>query len=429
MTFATSSPEYQQVELTIFPINNDTGEPSTDAVTVKQWTSYAFENDFTTPTDAFHFTLGLDRPADASFRLRTIRPGAKVALRIAGKTQATGYIDDIEYATSPSGGIQVNVVGRDSMGRVVDANSDPTIAFKTGQTVEDFLTTLLTPYGFREFQISNDANRTLQTGMAANLRYLRSKYAAKLNLSGEVIKRKPISASMVKPYHGEGLFAFASRIMHRHGLWLWAHAQGDKVVVSKPNFDGDPTFRLRRSTQGQDNNMLSCSVRASIADQPTIIFADGFSGGGEFGKGRNKVVAINPSVLTYDPTQAQLVAKYKDAKLIELTPHANPVVVPKCKPLFLHDDESKTADQLERFCKKELALLRKKALTVRATVEGHGQMVDGQFVPWAVDTIVDFADEVSGVIEPLWVLGRAFHKSSAGTTTDLQLIRPHSLEL
>ena len=173
--FALSSPELQQIELSVYPIDVTSGEPSSEAVTVTQWTSYIFEGDYTTPTDAFHFTLGLDRPDDTSFRLRKIRPGAKCEIRISGRPQATGYIDAVEYQTSRSGGITVNVIGRDAMGRCVDANSDPSVAFKTGQTVEDFLTTLFAPYGFRKFLIDNHENRALQTGLSSDLKYSKAK--------------------------------------------------------------------------------------------------------------------------------------------------------------------------------------------------------------------------------------------------------------
>ena len=418
--FALSSPELQQIELSVYPIDVTSGEPSSEAVTVTQWTSYIFEGDYTTPTDAFHFTLGLDRPDDTSFRLRKIRPGAKCEIRISGRPQATGYIDAVEYQTSRSGGITVNVIGRDAMGRCVDANSDPSVAFKTGQTVEDFLTTLFAPYGFRKFLIDNHENRALQTGLSSDLKYSKAKKKTGKPLKSMVLHQ-------LKPYHGEGLFAFAARVAHRHGIWLRPNARGDAIVATTPTFDGEPSYRLRRGT-GDENNMLACSVRVDTSQQPTIIFADSFSGGGEYGKGRHKVVTINPSVRTKDPAQVELISKHRDARMVDMRPHKNPIVVPKMKPLFLHDDESKTEEQLERFLRRELSLLRKNSLIVRATVEGHGQLVDGQFVPWAVDTLVDFADEVSGIREPLWVLGRAFHKSQSGTTTELDLIRPYSME-
>ena len=102
------------------------------------------------------------------------------------------------------------------------------------------------------------------------------------------------------------------------------------------------------------------------------------------------------------------------------------------RPVFLHDDESKTQEQLNNFVRREMSLAVRKSLTAEYTVEGHGQKNedDGGFVPWDIDTVVDVLDDVAGIAERMYVVGRGFEKSrQSGTTTRLELIRLHSIEL
>ena len=95
------------------------------------------------------------------------------------------------------------------------------------------------------------------------------------------------------------------------------------------------------------------------------------------------------------------------------------------RPMFLHDEESKTQLQLQNYVKREMSLLVRKALTARYTGEGHGQGVGDGFVAWAPDTIVDVFDEPAGLDEPMYVMGVRFSKARVGrgTTTSLDLIR------
>jgi prophage tail gpP-like protein len=98
------------------------------------------------------------------------------------------------------------------------------------------------------------------------------------------------------------------------------------------------------------------------------------------------------------------------------------------RPLFLHDEESKTQEQLNFFVKRTMSELLRKSLVCHYTVEGHGQNVDGVFVPWDIDRVVEVHDEPGGVDERMWIIGRTFEKSrSGGTFTRLELVRLYSI--
>jgi hypothetical protein len=83
----------------------------------------------------------------------------------------------------------------------------------------------------------------------------------------------------------------------------------------------------------------------------------------------------------------------------------------------MHDEESKTQEQLNNFCRRQMSLFLRKSLTASYTLEGHGQMVNGQFVPFLVDTVVDVQDEVGDLNERMWIQSVDYSKSrSSGTT-------------
>jgi len=199
--------------------------------------------------------------------------------------------------------------------------------------------------------------------------------------------------------------------------------------------------------------VLEGSVKYDVSNQPNIIVADGFGGGGEFGHSKLQAILLNPAVAYYPggeasptKTQAQVASdggfaasaayqaffkKYKNAQVLK-PKHTfyTPMYTPTLRVMYLHDDESKTPDELANFVYREMALRIHQSLSAHYTVYGHGQpALDGSFTPWAVNTVVDVQDEVGGIAEPMWVLSRTFNKSRrGGTTTDLELLRLYSLE-
>jgi hypothetical protein len=173
-------------------------------------------------------------------------------------------------------------------------------------------------------------------------------------------------------------------------------------------------------------------VKFDGASQPSVIIADGFSGGGEFGKGRIKAFGINP-YFGFDKdgfvldSVLDVIKPYPDAIQVVFVTQPFPRRTPEvaARPMFVHDDESKTAEQLENFVRREMALLQHRSLVAHYTVTGHVQ--DGKV--WTVDTVVDVDDEISGVQERMYVLSRTFNKSrQGGTTTDLELVRLGSID-
>lgn len=388
---------------------------------ISEWIDYEFNDTFLTPTSGFRFTIG-GRSFDNLFA-RGVTPGARISLRLGSHFVGDGYIDDVEYSADRSSGVVAQISGRDRVGYAVDGHPRRKLILKEGTTLGQALKQILGPLGFTKFDIANESNVALQTGLVTG---------TKLSKGGKKRGPRPLDSFVLhqtRPYQGEGAWAFASRITQRHGLWLWLSADGETVIASKPDFDRTPAHELRRRFTG-DTNVLGGAVKYSMGEQPTVIVADGVGGGGEFGQSRIRAKIVNPACITDDPELVRVWTEFADARSVMMGAVGTPFVVPRCRTLYLHDQSSQTPQQLENFVKREMSLFLRKSLEASYTVIGHGQIVNGAFVPWAVDTMVNVDDEVAGLHETLWVIGRTFSRSrQGGTTTRVQLVRAHSLEL
>jgi prophage tail gpP-like protein len=393
---------------------------------IDTWKSYRYNSHFLTPTDGWSFTLGDESLKDSI--TEKIAVGQRVTLSINGHVQGDGYIDALEVSSSRNRGTDITVHGRDRLAPVVDSCIDPATRFTAGMTLFDVVQKVFSPFGWltdADFLVSNETNRNVITGQSRG---------TPTSKKGKPLKS--FTLHQLKPYPHEGAFQFAARIAQRFGLWIWLSAEGNVVILAKPSFEQEAryTIRHKRGTTGPAlrNNVLSGQVRKDGTEQPSVIIATGHGGGGEHPRAHMKVAMINELVGLDDggsPTAevAAVLAKHPDAKVVEQRSVFGKAArySTKARPLFLHDDESKTLEQLEGFVKREMALKQRNSMVATYTVEGHTQ----NDIPWCVDTMVDVDDDVSNVHESLWLLSRTFEKGrNSGTTTTIELIRPYTLD-
>ena len=398
------TPDSPEIELHV----EDTGAKLTS------WTEYSFNQNFLTPSDGFSFSMS---GPQADLVKEAVHLGNQVTLRMDGLVQSNGYIDEYEHGGNRHAGSTINVMGRDVLSPMVDGSADPTVRYPATATFLDLLVGIGTPYGWTidQFLVNFEAlDQQARTGTTRGL---------KTSKKGKPLKS--YTAHLEKPYPSEGAFAFMARVAQRYGLWIWTTANGNALIVGQPDFDQEPLYSLRRLRGDEtQNNILDGRAKRSTKEQPSLVIAEGFSGGGAFGRSRIKAYAINPAI--DGGNVASILAKYPDAIQVtipELGSHL--YKVPFAKPLFLHDEESKTSEQLQNYVKRELALKMRKSFEYSVTVQGHVN----SGVPWQVNAMVDVQDDVAGVHEPLWILDRTFTKSrSAGTMTHLQCIRPGTLQ-
>lgn len=418
--YSPAAPDKQQVRVRVMD----------EHVDLTRWTHYSFASNFLTPSDGWSCTIGDGNLSDKE--RRALIPGARVRLYVDQNPLCDGFIESVSIDADRSGGVQYTIEGRDRLGMAVDSIADPSLQFKKGATLAEVLKELFGPFGWvadDHFAISNDANRDAKTGGIRGV---------PMTKGGKKKPPKPLKdfvLHQLKPHNHEGVFAFASRITQRFGLWIWCSADGEQLIVNCPDFTQEPRYELRRLRDGT-TNVLSGSVKFDMTDQPSVLIADGFSGGGEFGKGRIKSYCINPYFGVDEDGFAlddvtQLLKKFPDAEqvLFVTQPYKRRRMNAPIRPMFLHDEESKTQEQLNNFVRREMSLLLRKSMTAHYVVEGHGQIVNGAFTPWDVDTIVTVKDDVAEVYERMYVLSRTFEKSrSGGTHTRLELVRLNSIQ-
>ncbi len=438
-----------------------------EGLELNTWKSYSFGQNFLTPTDGWSFTIG-DEVVTDELRI-AIAPRQRVTLSIGGDVQCAGIVDKVITNTTRSGGLEFTVEGRDVLSSAVDSVIDPRITFKPEMKLLDLLRKVFEPFGFSkesQFLISNEDNlnvmmgkkhKTTKAGQTNNEDFHKTQAEevkaanAPKKARKTKVKVKPLSdfdLHLLKPEQHETAFTFASRVAARFGLVIWPHADGEHLIIGKPDFDKEADYRVthRRGGAGEGirNNVISASCTRDGGSQPSVIFATGFGTGGENPRDQFTLCVVNPMIQT-DTTA--IFAAYPKTKPLDLsflgdqysgngkeTPVYNATggayVDTFARPLFLHDENSKTIEELESFLKRELALRMHKAFTYTFEVLGHEYAaLDGAKVPWAVDTIVNVHDDLNDVHEDLWILERTFTKSRAGgTMTKLVCIRPHTLE-
>lgn len=398
---------------------------------IDRWTSYAFHSHLLKPTDGFTLSIGDDRLSGPQREALAAR--ARVRLYVDNLPLAEGFIDKVRVSASRSGGVVYQVEGRSRLGTTVDAGADPTLAFKEGATLLEVLKGVFAPFGWtrdEQFVVDNQTNRDAKTG---GIRGIRTSKGGKRKGPRPL---KDFVQHQLKPHNHEGVYAFAARVAERHGLRIWQSADGDQLIVARPDYAQEPRYVLTRKLNGECN-IEDGSVEFDSTDQPTIIIADGFSATNEFGRGRIKAYCVNPYFgVDHDgfvlDDVSKLISKYPDAQQVVMTvqPYRRRALGAPMRPIYLHDDESKTQEQLNNFVRREMSLLVRKSLSVEYLVEGHGQTIEGTFTPWDIDTVADVQDEVAGVNERLYVIGRTLEKSGkGGTYTRLELVRLNSLEL
>jgi prophage tail gpP-like protein len=403
-------------------INVAIGAFSSLAVEYSRFLSYEYDQHYLTPCDQWHFSLPVGELADSD--RSALVPGAKVEVLIDGNVQSIGYIDDVQVTGARSSGSIMLVTGRDWMSPAVDSQVDPTARFSDGQTLDQLLQTVFAPFGMQVLETSAIADTNAITGRI---------FGSPTTKKGKALKSYVLH--QIKPYQMEGAYAFASRVAQRFGLWLRPAVDGKTIVCAVPDFDQASRYQLLLKTDGsQSNNVLDWHVTKSRADQPSILFASGFGGGGDFARSTLRGAILNPLIALADPNVVtELLAAYPG--IICASPPTPAIVSgvsalmlePFARPQYLYDSESKDPAQLRTYLQRELSLRMRKSLTAKYAIVGH--KLGGQ--PIAVNTMVDVDDDVSNLHGPMWIQSRKFSKESptSGTTTTLEAIRPGTLLL
>jgi len=436
------------------------------AVEFDRFLEYDYKENYLEASDSLSFTL--DQRELSRTDAGVLVPGAIVEPCVDGKVQSRSILDEPQATFSRDEGNVVRCEARDWLSVAVDGQVDPQTRFLPGMTLLDLIVAAYSTINPNITVFADSiANRNAITGLTVgetssaaaiqaaqqNVSNARSKpftpenqeavrnaesqlqqaqQSALAQRSKTTSKGRPtkhFTLGQEKPYPNEGLFAFTSRVAQRFGLWIRPYVDGESISVASPDYTQPPRYGICHAFDEKRvmNNVERGTFAKNRKDQPSIIYASGFGGGGNFAKSRLRAGIVNRAV---NADNSKIISAYSDVPLIDIDPITAafpPLVEDAARPAFLYDPESHTQEQLEAFLRRELSLRMRKALTARYEIMGH--VLNGQ--PIAVDTICAVLDQqpVADWNGPMWVLARNFRKSAkGGARSTIDMVLPGSIQ-
>lgn len=359
-----------------------------DGKTLKQWLSYSVDSDFLTPTDGWSLSVG-DARLHTDETYKSLVPDSKVQIYMGESLVLTGIVDVVEFTSDTSGGTICNVRGRDIMRTLCKSNVWPGLKIKD-LTLADMVSKVLETYypeSRPELYLDDKANRSVLGLKGA---FTPAERSAK--------QKQLIDRAQAHP--NEGAFEFIARQLRRHGLWIWATADGG-IVISGPEYNQEPSYKIiRKRGDGTSSQWLSARYTYDRTNVPSFLQVRGKSTSKEWEKTEVFGVAADPNA-----HHGTLGLKWYNGVI---------------EPAYVQHDEAKDPDQCKAFALQELTRLKADERVYTVTAIGHRDKATGNV--FAVNTVAAIDDEFTGVSEKMFVKGRTFRKDSGGTTTELRCV-------
>jgi prophage tail gpP-like protein len=372
---------------------------------------YSLDTGYLTSTDGFEFTLyHPDRSRLLGLEMQPVN------LLIDGNSQLIGKVEVTEIGDD---GSAVHCSGRDYIARLVECNVDPALVLKQGMSLFEALTLATSTVGIDTVVSDDDlAMRNVRTGRSLpNVPRLEVH-----NLTLEDLKPKP----------NEGLYEFCNRIVARHGATIQPATARNVLALSTPNYAQPVAYEIihtddTRTSAG--NNVLRSSARRDYSSFPThTLFTSKWGTPGSTKRDLSQSYDMTVLAEEFNDEIAQIL----DGKAVRgrrRPGNSGPLeALEEYRFLYLKDDESRNAAQLERAARRAISERLKDTLSYSVTLQGHDDPRTGAL--WAVDTMVHVRDDICGLNEPLWIESRTFrYAPGQGPTTDLKCWRPSSFQL
>lgn len=326
--------------------------------------------------------------------LDVLPPNLPIRVFIGDVPCFIGALDGWE-ATDDAGATQIDLRARDNLAPLHDAFIEAELAVKNltyaqlvekalGETVGDF--TLF---------FTNESNRTLTAGTT-----IRQTTAPTVDPQQAVTG--PVQR-VLQAHIGERWYEYVKRQLDHAGLFLWSAGDGS-FILSTPNSSQAPTYRIlrRRGQTRNEVNVLRAALRNDTSGRYTEAVIHGRGGGRKFGRSHTQGTFTDDEMLRFG---------FK-------------------RPLVLRDINVTNNEQAAFYARRKLAETRRAGFSLMYTVAGHtipSAIRTSERAVWIPDTIVNVTDEEYGIEEDFWIERCVYRRSSAGTTTELTLMRPADL--
>lgn len=393
------------------------------------WTSYSVSRDIRRYVQTARLTISPCTTTEARAMLRQIDMAGRIAAFIEGVRVITGYVADIESGQdgrdkAPSAVVTID----DVLGQTVDCALPDGFSL-TGLTVRQVAEAVYGRYGL-QVVIGNEGNRlalsqrsvtrtegtntnndpdlarlisTASDEFAAD-RAVREYLEAHPTTTVQRLSETPESRAL-HPQAGETVDAFMVRFARENGLLVWASGEG-QVILSAPNWDQDPTYRLVRSRT--DHVMHPGRILSGrLVRQPGRVAHEIIVQAkiGKRGADKVKGVARDEEAIAAFAAQGRL--------------HRTRIEV---------DSSLRNQQAAQRRADTKLAQAKMAAKSYTCSVAGHGVGValqaEDQMVGVYDDCVVDDGGEI--LDSNLWCVGPSFNSDKRGLRTELSFAWPGS---
>lgn len=327
--------------------------------------------------------------------------GDLLSFSIDGAVQMNGRLEQIRQRVSRAEGSGLAISGRDLAGLALSWDADPTVRLK-GLPLGECLAALFRPLGILpQIGAGVDDAREVQNGTRRGAR-----------ASTAAHPRHVVDYAHPRP--GEKVWQVAEAICRRLGYLLWvAPSEGRTlaVIVGTPAYNDPPRYALRRVFDGagnvtDDSNILDSDHDVNLRDVPTDVTVYTGSARGDAVSARSAAALANGFLL--DPANT---GGYALDALVQ-------------QPRHVHAQRARDLAGGQREAQRILADANAKLRTYTCTAQGHGQVIEGETLLYAVNSMATVQDDETRIREDMLITRVQFSGSrsgSDGTRTHLTL--------
>lgn len=356
------------------------------------------------------FALRLGHGGTVSQLLKRFRPNTPFQLFIGGALQMTGATDTI--AVHEGEGSIVTIEGRDRLALLHDSYIEEEKSY-TDATYFDFVARNLTEIK-ADFTLFQDAAaaRKIQTGVRVQKppseTSAKTKIATDAGTAGSVVR-------IVRSKMGERRYEFVKRHLDRAGLFL-RNAPDGTFILSEPNGDQKPLYRILRRRMGSARNTVSVRLgeyrNSSAPPRYTgcVVFAR--HGGRKHKRGILTSDASIDDEMWNDPTGKDGKVGFGIKNRFHVTRDANVY----------------SMEQASAFAQRKLAEGRRACWRLQYIATGHTTpaLVGGGRAVWSPDTVVHVTDDELDLDDDFWIES-VTHRRTPQTETVINLMRKMDL--
>ena len=438
------------------------------------WDEYIITQSMLSAGSPWTFTLWRSATRTATWEVlrRAVKCMDSVVVKIDGAVQLNGRIESIETSADGHGEARMTIAGRDLAGPALDWDADPT-ANIAGLTLEAALQRVFASVGLPVKITTADAAREVSTkrrgGAGVTATEAAASSAPRGSLPASVIlalrqaaalpslyeagrapvvgvdataditalqprraaararaKRiKDIIIPAAHPRPGERVWGFAESIVSRIGALMWTApdpTRGMTIVVDTPANDDPPTYAFARverdGVTDPRSNILSLTEKIDTRPAPTFVKVYTGSERGDKVSARQVATTTNTALTTARITRGFVVAS------------------PPPQPRHMRSTRAKTLARAAKEGERVVLDAMRDFRTVRLTVRGHGQVVNGVPTLYGINSVARVYDSVctdargNALDEAMLITQVTFRRSrAAGTITELMLVPLGALKM